>query len=217
MPEQDLKREMILDIALKRLAHFGPSKTTMDEIARDLEISKGLLYYYFPDKESICIAAVERVVQTSVNSLQALMKEPLSMDELLEHYLRLKEENYIRYQHLLGILEWSPKGRTCLAQQGLDIFRRAEVGFMAQLISRGIREGEIDEHTDPKLTAEIFFDAMLGLRMMWVKEKCQHFSRIEKRNISVLMRRIRLLQETFFRGLRTAAAASGPAADAKMR
>ncbi|RYZ16531.1 MAG: TetR family transcriptional regulator, partial [Chitinophagaceae bacterium] len=35
----DQKRESILEAAIRRFAHFGVSKTTMNEIAADLSIS----------------------------------------------------------------------------------------------------------------------------------------------------------------------------------
>ncbi len=62
MAEPDHKKVMILEAALKRFKRFGLSKTTMEEIARDLDISKGSLYYYFTDKESIYVAVVENII-----------------------------------------------------------------------------------------------------------------------------------------------------------
>lgn len=54
MPKNaDEKRVKILDVAKKRFAHYGLAKTTMAEIAKDLAFSKALLYYYFPDKNSL--------------------------------------------------------------------------------------------------------------------------------------------------------------------
>ena len=59
MDSQDKKRQLIIDSAIKRFAHFGLSKTTMTEIASDLSMSKALLYYYFPDKISLYSAVLE--------------------------------------------------------------------------------------------------------------------------------------------------------------
>ena len=50
--QQDVKKEKILEAAHHRFLHFGYSKTTMNEIAGDLSMSKALLYYYFPEKAS---------------------------------------------------------------------------------------------------------------------------------------------------------------------
>ncbi|HBI89157.1 MAG TPA: TetR/AcrR family transcriptional regulator, partial [Sphingobacterium sp.] len=53
MGNADVKRIKILEAATRRFAHFGMAKTTMSEIAKDLNFSKALLYYYFPDKNSL--------------------------------------------------------------------------------------------------------------------------------------------------------------------
>ena len=47
------KIDQIIESAQKRFGIFGLMKTTMREIAEDLNMSKGLLYYYFPDKEHL--------------------------------------------------------------------------------------------------------------------------------------------------------------------
>src|SRR5690606_41814195 len=46
----DKRKEEIVEVALKRFAHYGFNKTTMNEVADDLNITKANLYYYYPDK-----------------------------------------------------------------------------------------------------------------------------------------------------------------------
>lgn len=48
----DKKREQIIEGAIKRFSHFGINKTTMNDIAEDLAVSKPSLYYYFPIKNT---------------------------------------------------------------------------------------------------------------------------------------------------------------------
>ena len=58
--ENEDKRNNILEIAQKRFGMYGLAKTTMQEIANDLGMSKGSLYYYFPDKERLYAAVLEK-------------------------------------------------------------------------------------------------------------------------------------------------------------
>jgi TetR/AcrR family transcriptional regulator len=60
--EQDKKKDQIIEAALNRFMHFGIPKTTMNEIADDLSISKALLYYYFPDKSSLTYEVANHLV-----------------------------------------------------------------------------------------------------------------------------------------------------------
>ena len=55
-----MKEQLILDAAQKRFGLYGIEKTSMREIADDLNLSKASLYYYFPDKESLYRAVVEK-------------------------------------------------------------------------------------------------------------------------------------------------------------
>ena len=54
------KETLILDAAQNRIARFGFSKVTMDEIAQDIGLAKASLYYYYPTKEHIFRAVVAR-------------------------------------------------------------------------------------------------------------------------------------------------------------
>src|SRR5215216_714245 len=62
---QDKKRDAIIEAALKRFAHFGVAKTTMNEIAKDLKISKASLYYYFPDKLNLYAEVLKSIINSS--------------------------------------------------------------------------------------------------------------------------------------------------------
>src|ERR1035437_7629654 len=54
------KVQMIIEVAQKRFGLYGLEKTSMREIADDLNLSKASLYYYFPDKENLYKAVVEK-------------------------------------------------------------------------------------------------------------------------------------------------------------
>src|ERR1700677_845332 len=66
---QDVKKEKILEAAYQRFLHYGYSKTTMNEIAGDLSMSKALLYYYFPDKSQLYMAVMQRVASDYLDTL----------------------------------------------------------------------------------------------------------------------------------------------------
>ena len=66
---QDIKKEKILEAAYNRFLHYGYSKTTMNEIAGDICMSKALLYYYFPDKSQLYIDVMRRVAKEYLDAL----------------------------------------------------------------------------------------------------------------------------------------------------
>ena len=58
--QPDVRREEILDGAIRVFAQNGYDKTTIAGIAKALNISQGLCYRYFPSKEDIYHAAIEK-------------------------------------------------------------------------------------------------------------------------------------------------------------
>lgn len=58
--EKQQRRKDIVDAAEKRFIASGFDGVSMDEIARDLELSKPTLYLYFKNKESLFLAVVTR-------------------------------------------------------------------------------------------------------------------------------------------------------------
>lgn len=54
------RRETILEMATKLFAARGYPKTDLQEVADALKVGKGTLYRYFPTKEALFLAAVDR-------------------------------------------------------------------------------------------------------------------------------------------------------------
>jgi len=57
---QERRREAILKVAAQLFARHGFADTDVQWIADALSISKGTVYRYFPSKEKLFLAAVER-------------------------------------------------------------------------------------------------------------------------------------------------------------
>jgi AcrR family transcriptional regulator len=58
--EKNIRIQKIIEASQRRFGIYGIEKTSMREIAGDLKLSKASLYYYFPDKESLYRAVVEK-------------------------------------------------------------------------------------------------------------------------------------------------------------
>jgi len=65
--EPDVRKQEILDGAIRVFAKKGYDKTTITDIARELNISQGLCYRYFNSKEDIYDAAIEKYADIIVS------------------------------------------------------------------------------------------------------------------------------------------------------
>lgn len=83
------KRSSILEAAIKRFRHYGVSKTTMNEIAKDAGMAVGTLYLYFKNKGDIVIACADIFAQNhKIQANEILNKRISNKDKLKEYILK---------------------------------------------------------------------------------------------------------------------------------
>ncbi len=84
--EMDEKATQILDAAQQRFERFGIKKTTVDEICRDVGISKNTLYDYFRSKEDLFVSTFIREAQKNRDLVLEKMRD---LDDPLEKIQKL--------------------------------------------------------------------------------------------------------------------------------
>ena len=66
------RERAIIDSANRLMGQKGYDLMTMDDVAAELGISKGIIYKHFPSKESLAAAAMVRLLQETLAMLAAL-------------------------------------------------------------------------------------------------------------------------------------------------
>lgn len=91
------RREEILSAATRHFAEHGFHASDVQAIADELGLGKGTLYRYFPRKQQLFMAAVDRVMQRlheRIELVRAATPEPLEqIARVVVEYLRYFEEN----------------------------------------------------------------------------------------------------------------------------
>ena len=80
--------KIIVDSALKVFSRKGYADTRMADIAREADMSYGLIYHYFENKEKLFDAIVEEWWTGFYNELEALQKKTLPTEEKLVGIIR---------------------------------------------------------------------------------------------------------------------------------
>jgi AcrR family transcriptional regulator len=101
-------RGSILNNAIALFKAKGYYKTSMDEIAKKVDVSKPTLYNYFPDKGSILIAYFQSVFADYGKDIESSFKSNQGIRAKLEHLLDFKNQtlgddielsaNYLKYR-----------------------------------------------------------------------------------------------------------------------
>jgi AcrR family transcriptional regulator len=88
-PDLEARRKaQILDTAAKVFAGFGFAGTDVQVIADRLGVGKGTVYRYFPTKEQLFLAAVERGLDELSAEMDCVMAEPIDPVEQVRRAVR---------------------------------------------------------------------------------------------------------------------------------
>ncbi|MBN1201588.1 MAG: TetR/AcrR family transcriptional regulator [Anaerolineae bacterium] len=80
--DSDQKAQQILNAARKVLAQQGYAATTIKQVAAEAGVSRGLLHYYFENKEDMLARVVEASGEATIKLVQMLFEQSQSADDL---------------------------------------------------------------------------------------------------------------------------------------
>ncbi|MCB9640464.1 MAG: TetR/AcrR family transcriptional regulator [Myxococcales bacterium] len=99
--DHDQRREELLTTSFALFAQRGYSAVTMRELARELEVSTGLLYYYFPNKEALFEQMFTLMSQRDVVRVTAELDPDSPIPEKLSVLFKYLSRNESHFQNLL--------------------------------------------------------------------------------------------------------------------
>ena len=73
--EPEVRKQEILDTALKLFGENGYEKTSITDIAKAIGVAQGLCYRYFPSKEALFDSAIEQYADVLVEQLVGFEKD----------------------------------------------------------------------------------------------------------------------------------------------
>lgn len=201
MPKNaDEKRDRILEIAKKRFAHYGMAKTTMAEIAKDLSLSKALLYYYFPDKNSLYAAVLEQIIDECQDFVESSVKKAKNVDEAINIVLDKSMEFKKKYFYILEFTIVMRKDLPADLEKFIVESFEGQMVVVKNILDKGIEKGEL-RVTDTEEAAKLLIFGTLGLRMSVIKDIKSDFipAKSEFDEILAMQKRLAAI---FIRGLK---------------
>lgn len=200
MGNADVKRIKILEAATRRFAHFGMAKTTMSEIAKDLNFSKALLYYYFPDKNSLYSAVFEYVIDKMIEEIEEVIDRGGNFEEIMMYSIDMRVKIINQYYNLF---EYTMKMVKELPDELERVFKESylrEVEIIEKILQLGVdaREIHVDDLNE---TARILLYSLFGMRMgilkdmknmlFPTKEEFDHILSLQKKMMKIFLNGLR--------------------------
>ncbi len=100
------KTNLIMDTALELFANIGYEATSISQIARKADISKGLLYNYFQSKEDLLQAILNKGIDDMMDIFDPNKDGKLEVSELeyfINESLRLVEKNRVFWKLYMSV------------------------------------------------------------------------------------------------------------------
>ena len=193
------KKTMIIEAAQKRFGMYGAEKTSMREIADDLKMSKASLYYYFPDKESVYKAVVQKEQVEFISNISERVLKISEPELLFQEYVAARLTYFRTLLNLSRLRLESYSDIKPVFRETMQLFKEKEKEIIKAIFKKGTNIG-LFRIENPDYTASLFLDLLKGLRVSAVNDK--RLLTIEQEEFDSLLEKTSAFTEIFIRGLK---------------
>jgi len=199
MEEPQDKACRIIEVAQKRFGQYGFEKTTINDIASDLKMSKGSLYYYFPDKEHIYIAVIQKehdLFIHMVNEKIALLSDP---SEMIREYVHVRLAYFRSFLNLSKFRHDNYWELHAIMRERWAIFKVQEETLIIDILKLGVEKEYFEIKNIPEIS-ELLLDTIRGLSIAFIKNNEIFY--LEASQYDLLVKKIDLLLDVFIKSLK---------------
>ncbi len=167
--ERLVRLELILNAAERLFLDKGFTPTTMNDIGNAAEFGRATLYHYFPSKEAIYVAILERAMDAltkeAVDSVEQVKGAGRKIEMLKDTLLSLAQRRQ-NFFHLYFITrsEVVPSLDKKLARR-LERNTKEFEGIFHDIYRDGVEQGEL-KPGNPVAMGDIFFAQIIGLMLL---------------------------------------------------
>lgn len=201
MEPNGIKKQHIIEAALKRFSHFGINKTTMSEIAEDISVSKANLYYYFPDKTALVIDVIKHLIEEGKQAYNQILRESVSVLEMLTRFLKIRKDFFEKHYLLHITMGFADSNLNMAELKSLGEYAEMrELEILSETFTKGIKTTELVTF-DVKTISQMYFTILKGIAMVSI-------SRISNKDIpeisvfSEIFEKQKVASTIFLNGLR---------------
>jgi TetR/AcrR family transcriptional regulator len=193
------KIDVILQAAQHRLGLYGYAKTTMKEIADDISMSKAALYYYFPDKDGIFKAVIEKEQREFTSQIENKIAVLDNPEEMLKAYIEQRIRYFKEFMNLSKFRSTEHEQVKPLLKELFVQFRKQEQMLLVKILRIGRISG-LFHCENEELYADLFLNIIKGLRFSLIHEK--PYIELSQEELEVLEKSLSNFTELFIKGLK---------------
>ena len=156
--EPEVRKQEILDTALKLFGEKGYEKTSIADIAKAIGVAQGLCYRYFPSKEALFDSAIEQYANVLAEQYTVAPKDDTqTLRQVIEDMPLTAEDQNTKYYSVFH----GPENRKFHDQLCLKVCEKM-VPMAEKLLQQARQKGEI-QFDDLQTTARFCVYGQLGI------------------------------------------------------
>jgi|SRR5690554_2142523 len=173
------KEVLIVQSAITLFSSKGYQATTMDDVAKQARISKGLTYFYFKNKEDLYMATTRHAFEQLNAVFQAEVEDDKKGLEtilnLARAFFKFTEENKMYYEAILNFMSLLARYNDETLRQKIDPLILESPNFIhlldahqepcktgSQIIAQGIRDRSIRAELQPDTAFFTVWSMLIG-------------------------------------------------------
>ena len=138
------KKEDILRSASLVISRNGYHNATMEDIAAELLMTKGALYYYFKNKEELLYSCHDLILSAAMRQVEAIYLEELSSVEKMKKAVKTHLDIAIREKEVFNLIV---KPEQLFSEENIvEIIQKRDqyAGIFDRIIAEGMKRGEFN-------------------------------------------------------------------------
>ena len=154
------KREVVIKRAAEMIVELGVKSLRVDDLARDLAVSKRTLYEMFGDKEELLYHSVKLLFQNEANEIQAsALGVQSGIPALLEIFDEMMARSAVRKRIMENLAKFYPE----LYERIMTENRDYGLAVLREKLTRLVEEGLISEIVNIDLSITMLYYTSMGL------------------------------------------------------
>jgi TetR/AcrR family transcriptional regulator, fatty acid metabolism regulator protein len=196
-------QQKILDAAIDVFAKKGFHDTRVDEIVDASKTSKGAVYFYFPSKQDIFLAIVDKFANLLEDRLKPAIAQEASGVERVSMALQVCLKTFEQYRNLAKVFLVQAAGLGVVFEDKQIAIHNRFARMIQQQLDDAVKEGDLPP-IDTEVASYVWMSAIYDMVIRWVRTGQPEPSRIFPtlqvmllRSVGVSEERIHALEKSF--------------------
>lgn len=166
--DTQLRQQQIINAARKIIIKYGSEQVTIGLIARDVGISEAAIYRHFKSKKDIFSLLARHIEESLIEDIKKTSSDshtPLEILDILmrSHFSAIEQRRGISFLVIAEIISLGDRNLNAKLSDTINKY----IGLLADILLKGIKDGEVRDDIDTEGAATLLFSMMQGMVNMW--------------------------------------------------